>query len=194
MQICTAFFVIVTIVAIETIETIVTIETIEAIATIEAISIKKAAATRQSCSRILSYCRFQIWLLRKWDCLVRANRSASTALCAQIGVNRILLAFRDCAYRALINTCTASDAVVTNYVCHSFKSLMLLLMFYFLSLVKYLKVWCKDKIFFREYLKQGMFFSWKRKKLLPSWTERLSQHEYDSNDHTTRNCRMLCGQ
>ena len=84
-------------------------------------STTKTAAALKRCSRISSYCFIQIWLLRKRDCFVGANRSASTALCAEIGVDRILLAFGDCANRALINTCTASNAVVTNYVCHNFR-------------------------------------------------------------------------
>ena len=84
-------------------------------------SATKTAAALKRCSRISSYCFIQIWLLRKRDCFVGANRSASTALCAEIGVDRILLAFGDCANRALINTCTASNAVVTNYVCHNFR-------------------------------------------------------------------------
>ena len=53
------------------------------------------------------------------DCLRRTNISASAALCANIGIDRILFAFRDCARRTLVNTCTASDAVVTNYVSHN---------------------------------------------------------------------------
>ena len=58
-------------------------------------------------------------LLAQADSLRGANISACAALCAHIGVDRILFAFRDSARRTLVNTCTASDAVVTNYVSHN---------------------------------------------------------------------------
>ena len=49
--------------------------------------------------------------LLKADCATRANVSAGTTLCANVRINRIVFTFRDCAHRALVNTCTASDAV-----------------------------------------------------------------------------------
>ena len=58
-------------------------------------------------------------LLRKADCLVRTNISTSTTLCTHIRVNRILFTFRNCSRWALINTCTTSDTVITNYVSHN---------------------------------------------------------------------------
>ena len=58
-------------------------------------------------------------LFSKADSLLRTYACACTALCAEIRVNRILFAFWDCLYWALANTCTACDAVVTNYVSHN---------------------------------------------------------------------------
>ena len=58
-------------------------------------------------------------LFSKADSLLRTYACACTALCAEIRVDWILFAFRDCLYRALANTCTACDAVVTNYVSHN---------------------------------------------------------------------------
>ena len=58
-------------------------------------------------------------LLSKADSLLRTYACACTALCAEIRVDRILFAFWDCLYWALANTCTACDAVVTNYVSHN---------------------------------------------------------------------------
>ena len=58
-------------------------------------------------------------LFSKADSLLRTYACACTALCAEIRVDRILFAFWDCLYWALANTCTACDAVVTNYVSHN---------------------------------------------------------------------------
>lgn len=57
--------------------------------------------------------------LRKGNSLVRAYISACAALCADICVDRILVALRDCARGTLIDTSTASDTIVTNYVSHN---------------------------------------------------------------------------
>ena len=58
-------------------------------------------------------------LFSKAYSLLRTYACACAALCAEIRVDWILFAFRDCLYRALANTCTACDAVVTNYVSHN---------------------------------------------------------------------------
>ena len=58
-------------------------------------------------------------LFSKADSLLRTYACACTALCAEIRVDWILFAFWDCLYWALANTCTACDAVVTNYVSHN---------------------------------------------------------------------------
>ena len=60
-------------------------------------------------------------LLGEADCLVRAYRSASTALCALVRIDFVDVALRDSANGALIDTCTASNAVITNYVSHNNK-------------------------------------------------------------------------
>ena len=67
-------------------------------------------------------------VLAQADSLRRTNTCASTALCAEIGIDRILLTLRNCLNGALTLTCTASDAVVTNYICHnSYKCKLLIL-------------------------------------------------------------------
>ena len=58
------------------------------------------------------------WLFAQVDSLRGANTCTSAALGAGFGVDRILVTFRDCAYRTLVNASSASDAVVTNYVSH----------------------------------------------------------------------------
>ena len=58
-------------------------------------------------------------LLTEVNSLVGAYRSASTALCALIGVDRILVTSRDSAYRALVNTCSTCNAVIVNNVSHN---------------------------------------------------------------------------
>lgn len=58
-------------------------------------------------------------LFRKRDSFARANAGASAAFCARISVNVVDITLRDSAYGALINTCTASDTVVTNYISHN---------------------------------------------------------------------------
>ena len=60
-------------------------------------------------------------LLGEADSLVRAYRSASTALCALVRIDFVDVALRDCANGALVDTCTASNAVITNYVSHNNK-------------------------------------------------------------------------
>ena len=67
----------------------------------------------------LNRCVVSMRLFAQADSLVGANTCASAALCTSVGVDRILFAFRDSARRTLVNTCTASDAVVTNYVSHN---------------------------------------------------------------------------
>ena len=48
----------------------------------------------------------------------RANVSTSSALGANVRINRIVFAFRDSAHRALIDTRTASDTIGRNFVSH----------------------------------------------------------------------------
>ena len=57
--------------------------------------------------------------------LRRTCISAGTALGAHFGVDRILVTFRDCANGAFIDTSAASDTIVTNYVSHCVKFLMI---------------------------------------------------------------------
>ena len=45
------------------------------------------------------------------DSTTRANVSAGSALCANVRINGIVFAFRNCAHRALIDTGTASDTI-----------------------------------------------------------------------------------
>lgn len=78
-------------------------------------------------------------LLRKADCLVGANRSASAALGALIRIDVIDVALGDCSYGALVDTCSTCHTVVTNYVSHNSCSLKLLIMFLHC---------CKDTNFF----------------------------------------------
>ena len=52
------------------------------------------------------------------DSLRGANISASATLSALLGVDRVLFTFRDCTNGAFVNTSTASDTIVTNYVSH----------------------------------------------------------------------------
>jgi hypothetical protein len=58
-------------------------------------------------------------LLGQADSLRRTYTCTSTALSAQIGIDRILLTLRNCLNGALTLTSTASDTVVTNYICHN---------------------------------------------------------------------------
>ncbi|OAV66228.1 hypothetical protein Barb4_02985 [Bacteroidales bacterium Barb4] len=44
-----------------------------------------------------------------------------SALGTQFGVNSVLVAFGDCSHRTFVNTSTASNTVVTNYVSHFVK-------------------------------------------------------------------------
>ena len=67
-------------------------------------------------------------LLWKADCLRRTNISACTTFCAHIRIDRILFSFRDSANRALVDTCTACDTIVTNYVSHSLNIFIMLIM------------------------------------------------------------------
>ena len=62
-------------------------------------------------------------LLSQADSLVGANTCTSTTLGASFGINRILVAFRNCSRGTFVNTSTASNAVVTNYVSHNTKYL-----------------------------------------------------------------------
>ena len=57
--------------------------------------------------------------LAQADSLRRTNTCASTALCAEIGIDRILLTLRNCLNGALTLTSTACDTIITNYVCHN---------------------------------------------------------------------------
>ena len=79
----------------------------------------------EHCSQPLSL-ELCLSLFSKADSLLRTYACACTALCAEIRV--------DCLYWALANTCTACDAVVTNYVSHNLNKFYLLLMLILLSL------------------------------------------------------------
>ena len=52
------------------------------------------------------------------DSLVGADTCASTAFGASLRVDGILVAFRDGAYRALVDASTACNTIVINYVSH----------------------------------------------------------------------------
>ena len=53
--------------------------------------------------------------------IYRSCASASTALDALFSVDNILaIAFRNTANRALRSTCAASDAVIIDFICHSY--------------------------------------------------------------------------
>ncbi len=86
--------------------------------------------------------------LRKTDCLIRANICTSTTLCAHVWVDRILLALRDSSSWALINTCTASDTIVTNYVSHNnnFYNVNNVSVSHVIGYTYF--VWCKDNNYF----------------------------------------------
>ena len=56
--------------------------------------------------------------LLEGDSTTRANVSTSSALGANVRINRIVFAFRDSAHRALIDTRTASDTIGRNFVSH----------------------------------------------------------------------------
>ena len=58
-------------------------------------------------------------LFTKADGLLRANACACATLCAEVRIDRILVALRDSLRRALADTCSTCDAIVTNYVCHN---------------------------------------------------------------------------
>lgn len=49
-----------------------------------------------------------------WTCI-----GASTALCALVSIDNILVSLRDSTYRTLIYACAASNTVITNYVSHN---------------------------------------------------------------------------
>ena len=68
-------------------------------------------------------------LFSRMNCFRRTNIRASTALCTSFRIDRIDIAFRDSAYRTLIDASTASNTIVTNYVSHfllDFKLLVLI--------------------------------------------------------------------
>lgn len=64
--------------------------------------------------------RVQIWivLLSQVDSFRRASVCTSSTLGASFRVDRILVTFRDSAYRTLVDTSSASNTIVTNYVSH----------------------------------------------------------------------------
>ena len=70
-------------------------------------------------------CLLQIVLFCGVNSLRRTCISAGTALGAHFGVDRILVTFRDCANGTFIDTSAASDTIVTNYVSHCVKFLMI---------------------------------------------------------------------
>ena len=62
-------------------------------------------------------CRVSASLQR--DGTAGACVSACAALCALLGVDRILFAFGDSSYGTFVDTCAASNTIITNYVSHS---------------------------------------------------------------------------
>ena len=114
---------------------------------------------------------FEVVSLRQADSLVRTNACACSALCAEIGINRIDVALRDSLNGALANTCTASNAVFSNYVCHNaFLFKLLIIIFFFSSCNAVIPVWnnfaacppllwCKDTFFILIYLEMMRAFS-----------------------------------
>ena len=61
-------------------------------------------------------CRVSASLQR--DGTAGACVSACAALCALLGVDRILFAFGDSSYGTFVDTCAASNTIITNYVSH----------------------------------------------------------------------------
>ena len=85
----------------------------------------------KACGSRFVHCCVQ-HLLGQADSLVGAYAGASSALGAEVGIDWILLiALRDSLNGALADTCTAADAVVTNYVSHNNLVLLLMLKFLF---------------------------------------------------------------
>lgn len=56
------------------------------------------------------------------DSFAGANRSASAAIDAGVGIDVVDVAFRDSANGALGKTCAASYAFVGDYVCHGYEN------------------------------------------------------------------------
>ena len=77
--------------------------------------LKKAVADFSTTASYAILIRSLFW---KADSTLRANISASAALYACVRIDRILLALRDCSCGAFVDTSTASDAVVANYISH----------------------------------------------------------------------------
>ncbi len=114
---------------------------------------------------------FEVVSLRQADSLVRTNACTCSALCAEIGVNRIDVALGDSLNGALANTCTASNAVFTNYVCHNAFLFKLLIIIFSVSGCNSIVpvrdnfaagpplLWCKDTFFILIYLKMMRGFS-----------------------------------
>ena len=57
-------------------------------------------------------------VLAQANCFRRTCICTSTTFCTSVWVDRILITFRDCANWTFIDTSTASDTIVTNYVSH----------------------------------------------------------------------------
>ncbi len=73
---------------------------------------------------VFPYNKGSIVNLLKRNSTAGACISASTALCAHIGINLIDITFGDCAHRAFVFTSTACNAVGRNFVSHSNKNLL----------------------------------------------------------------------
>ena len=74
------------------------------------------------------------------DCTCRADISASTALSANLRIDGVvLLTFMNSAQRAFVNTGTASNAVVGNFVSHDYIVLMIYCFNVLISVQKYNK-------------------------------------------------------
>ena len=93
--------------------------------------------------------------LSKADSLVRAYISASAALCASVRVDWIDVASRDCLRWTLVNTCTASDTIVANYVSHS---LDFLVCYNVLYVSAFMIGYCKGRNLFWKYLQISTTF------------------------------------
>ena len=59
-----------------------------------------------------------IVLFSRMNCFRRTNICTSTTLCASLRVDMIDITFRDSANRTLVDTSSASNTIVTNYVSH----------------------------------------------------------------------------
>ena len=82
--------------------------------------IQRGANKKRGTSRVARPSLFQYF-----RCCLERNSTAGACVCtraalsALLGVNRILLALGDSSNGAFVDTCAASNTVITNYVSHS---------------------------------------------------------------------------